>query len=707
MSGPKVPFQETWQRWSTRATSQLAPIKEKLRNTATQVAGIAETMQELEDDSQQLALKVTWVTQIILDRIAPDGPGDERAKEVVSALAAKVSEISAFLRSGTKKGDITGKRARKISKYHKTLDALRLQCVEIHTDVSNDMAGRSLGQQGPFLIDIPPTPEAFYSRDEVVESIVQLLLQDKLCRVPILGPGGIGKTSVAAAAMNDEQVKERYREHIFFLSCEGIDSEEGLVNALAVFFRVQRDSNTRTALIAHLSSLGRALLTLDNFETTAQSDRQHIRELLGRIGRVPSFSLIITMRGTQPAQGLTWDDVPPLQNSHFSVATGYGDCGPLLKTSIATLRGSRSTGGSDSLSNSEDTDSVYRIGDEERDIAECLKTLGNVLIKQFRYEEAAAMVTEARAVFEAIPYRLGVAQCMRSHGEILRVQSRYDEVAAPFTEARAAFEVIPNRLGAAQCVRDLGDLLRLQSRYDEAAALLTEARAAFEAIPNRLGAAQCAHLLAHILNMQSQHEEAAVLATEARAAFEAIPNRLGAAECVRDLGDILRMQSRHDEAASLLTEARAAFAALPHRLGAAHCTQLLGESMRMQSQYEEATSLLTEARAVFQAVPQHFSAAVCILGLGNILVDQSQCTEALSMLREAEKIFEDSGTKWELADCKQSLAYLFVKQGRISMARHMLDEAREIFEAKYWGSFQGGRVHCGTVGVRQRRRDGE
>ncbi|EJU02771.1 hypothetical protein DACRYDRAFT_115756 [Dacryopinax primogenitus] len=313
MSTSKVPFQETWERWTTRATSQLAPIKEKLRNTATQVAGIADTFQELEDDSRQLALKVTWVTQVILERIPPDGPADERAKEVVLALATKVFEIDAFLRSGTKKGDMTGKRAKKVSKYHKSLDTLRLQCVEIHTDVSNNASGRSLGQQGPSLIDIPPTPEAFYGRDEVVGSIVQLLLQDKPCRVPVLGPGGVGKTSVAAAAMNDEQVKERYGEHIYFLICEGIDSEEGLVNALAVFFKLERDSNTRTALIAHLSSLGRALLTLDNFETTTQSDRQRIRELLGRIGRVPSLSLIITMRGTQPAQGLTWDTMPPLQ----------------------------------------------------------------------------------------------------------------------------------------------------------------------------------------------------------------------------------------------------------------------------------------------------------------------------------------------------------------------------------------------------------
>ncbi|EJU02769.1 TPR-like protein [Dacryopinax primogenitus] len=557
MSSSSVPFQETWERWTTRATSQLAPIKEKLRNTATQVAGIADTMQELEDDSRQLALKVTWVTQVILERIPPDGPADERAKEVVLALATKVSKIDAFLRSGRKKGDMTGKRAKKVSKYHKSLDALRLQ---------------------PSLVDIPPTPEAFHGRDEVVGSIVQLLLQDKPSRVPVLGTGGIGKTSVAVAAMNDEQVKERYGEHMYFLSCEGIDSEEGLVNALAVFFKIQRDSNIRTSLIAHLSSLGRALLTLDNFETTTQSDRQRVRELLGRIGRVPSLSLIITMRGTQPAQGLSWDTM-----------TRYGDCGPLLRTSIATLRRSKDTDGSGSSSNGQGMDSMNRAGEQEKHIAQCLLLLGNILLGQSRYKEAATILTEGRAAFEAISDRLGAAQCVQSVGDMLRMQCRYEEAAALLTEARAALETIPHRFGAAECVRGLGDILRMQCRYEEAAAVLTEARAAFEAIPDPVGAAQCLLALADILYVQCRYEEAAALLTKARGAFEAIPYRLGAAQCAQLLGETMRMQSQYEEAAALFTEGKAEFNAIAGRLGAAAC-----------SQYTEALSMLREAE---QAVP--------------------------------------------------------------------------------------------------------
>ena len=42
-------------------------------------------------------------------------------------------------------------------------------------------------------------PEIFHGRDDLVEGIVQSFLQEKTSRVRILGPGGMGKTSVSLA----------------------------------------------------------------------------------------------------------------------------------------------------------------------------------------------------------------------------------------------------------------------------------------------------------------------------------------------------------------------------------------------------------------------------------------------------------------------------------------------------------------------------
>ena len=43
---------------------------------------------------------------------------------------------------------------------------------------------------------IPLKPEVFHGRDDLVEGVAQLLLREETSRVCILGPGGMGKTSV-------------------------------------------------------------------------------------------------------------------------------------------------------------------------------------------------------------------------------------------------------------------------------------------------------------------------------------------------------------------------------------------------------------------------------------------------------------------------------------------------------------------------------
>ncbi|EJU02810.1 TPR-like protein [Dacryopinax primogenitus] len=925
MSGSLASFQESWERWTTRATSQLAPIKEKLKDTAAQVAGIAEIIEELRDDHKRLAVKTTWVTQVILDRVPPEGAADERVEAVIKELTKKVSEIDEFLRSRWKRDrwDIWT-RMQKIRKHHEGLDALRLRSLEIHTVLLRDVVAGSLAHQGPSLIDIPPTPQAFCGREQVVESIIQLLLQDEACHVPLLGTGGIGKTSVALAAINDEQVKERYGRHIYFLSCDAVDSEEGLVNALAGFFSIPRDSNRRTALLTHLASLSRALLVLDNLETVAQSDRHRLRELFGRFDRVSSLSVVVTMRGTQAPEGLNWSELVPLRKlslqaarqiwvkiskktddkldellerldglplaihlmalqgkdldpsillaayereafnlvkaagtgrsdslevsirlsldsrlmanhrdgrpllsvlcllpdgahieslpalmpsmernvtatalvllrcglayqdsgrirvlspirdfilaqyppkgtplndvakhvmqlanrayeygeessaemiellasefgninavllyvcqanvpgfaldiylhatvslAYFSRMTGYGDPVLLLMRNIAKLRGltssrgiattakkaiprffSRKKHGQGTLRRP-GANSMFDNGDK-RGLAACMLALGDILRMQDRYEEAAALLREAKAASDAIRNRFGAAQCACILSEILRMQDRYEEAAVLLKEARTAFDAIRNRLGAAQCAHSLGDIFGMQHQYEEAAALFMEARSVYDAIPDRLGAAQCSQSLGEILRMQDRYEEAAALLKEARETFNAIPNRLGAAQCARSLGDILGMQDRYEEAAMLLREARTVFDAIPDRLGAAECARSLADILRMQDRYEEAVVLLREARAVYDAIPSRLGAAQCACSLADILRMQHRYEEAAAVLMEARAAFDAIPDRLGAAQCSQSLGNILRMQHRYEDAAVLLMEARKAFDA--------------------------
>src|SRR5258705_512578 len=54
----------------------------------------------------------------------------------------------------------------------------------------------------------PPPPRACFGREELIEKIVGLA--ENLDPIALIGVGGIGKTSVALAALHSDRIKQRF-----------------------------------------------------------------------------------------------------------------------------------------------------------------------------------------------------------------------------------------------------------------------------------------------------------------------------------------------------------------------------------------------------------------------------------------------------------------------------------------------------------------
>ena len=57
--------------------------------------------------------------------------------------------------------------------------------------------------------EMPLKPEVFHGRDGLIEEIAQLLMKEETSRICILGPGGMGKTSVSLAIVELILIKDR------------------------------------------------------------------------------------------------------------------------------------------------------------------------------------------------------------------------------------------------------------------------------------------------------------------------------------------------------------------------------------------------------------------------------------------------------------------------------------------------------------------
>ncbi|KDR71119.1 hypothetical protein GALMADRAFT_144185 [Galerina marginata CBS 339.88] len=153
---------------------------------------------------------------------------------------------------------------------------------------------------------IPLKPEVFYGREGLVEEISQFLVKQETSRVCILGPGGMGKTSVSLAVVESSLIQNRFpHRNYVWVPCIGASSAALFLETLYIQLQVPGDKQvTLEKIITELSaSTDPRLLILDNFETpwnaTGGSQKQ-VEDILRTVAKLDHIAMLVTMRGNRP-----------------------------------------------------------------------------------------------------------------------------------------------------------------------------------------------------------------------------------------------------------------------------------------------------------------------------------------------------------------------------------------------------------------------
>ncbi|KAJ6548206.1 hypothetical protein DFH09DRAFT_629672 [Mycena vulgaris] len=153
---------------------------------------------------------------------------------------------------------------------------------------------------------LPARPKIFYGRESELQDIVTDLLLNAPAHIVILGPGGIGKSSLALAVLHHEQIIDAFPDR-YFVPCDSAYSPADLVSLLATHFGLETQSTK--AIIKHLKGLtGQVLLVLDNMETCwePQHSRAAVEEVLSHLANTKHLGLILTMRGAERPSRVQW-----------------------------------------------------------------------------------------------------------------------------------------------------------------------------------------------------------------------------------------------------------------------------------------------------------------------------------------------------------------------------------------------------------------
>jgi tetratricopeptide (TPR) repeat protein/predicted Ser/Thr protein kinase len=186
--------------------------------------------------------------------------------------------------------------------------------------------GRPASPPPPRALRLPPRPRCF-GRDSEIQAIGEAVRSVPPPPLPILGGPGVGKTTIALAALHDGRVLERFGNRRYFVRCEGTTSRDALVGEIGRALPLEPGADLEARLFREIEREP-TLLVLDNVETPWEEEQLQTEDLLAQLASVPDLALVATIRGEQRPLGPSWGEavhvgplgLPAAQKAFLAVA---------------------------------------------------------------------------------------------------------------------------------------------------------------------------------------------------------------------------------------------------------------------------------------------------------------------------------------------------------------------------------------------------
>ncbi|KAJ6559948.1 hypothetical protein B0H19DRAFT_1260625 [Mycena capillaripes] len=180
---------------------------------------------------------------------------------------------------------------------------------------------------------LPARPAILCGRDHEVQAILDMILHKAPAHVVILGSGGIGKTSVALAALHSPGVKSQFQNRRFFVSCDAATSVDALVLEILKVFGMSSENGIAptTKALAFLEASS-CIICLDNFETSWDADPRAASANELEKPLLPPLKPL-----TLDAALETWESICDEQDLFAEMLVKAVECVPLAVTLLAHL----------------------------------------------------------------------------------------------------------------------------------------------------------------------------------------------------------------------------------------------------------------------------------------------------------------------------------------------------------------------------------
>lgn len=563
-------------------------------------------------------------------------------------------------------------------------------------------------------------PARCFGRGQQVKTIVSQLSAKAQSSILVLGPPGIGKSTIIRQVVTTPKVAAKFGHRRWIITLETIHGSDSLQQAVVRNIGLDPTRHTFNQALSQLARQ-RSLLIFDNFETAWEPDVEQVEGCLQELLSVPTVSIIVGLRGGDVPRRPRWSrrpvrvkalDEASSRKLFISIADKISSKDKVLNDLLDALGGvplaielvAQRVSPQESLDDlrrewksrgialaSHPNASPGRLTSVDRSIdlslqSPRLREEGRTLFRVLGELPVGIAAEDRIELFknkssEAARQLLGVGLAFERNKRIdllppIRDFARRQHV----PKKKVCIDWVGHFLALAS---DMGPQLGWRRGSEAAARLIPESPNIEAAFDVKSSSRDFADAIKAVFGYTEFLRFTGVgnidpIRRLAKACNRA-GNSAGEAICALNIGNVEAHRSRYDLAEMNYRRALELFKDTHNLEGEAKCTWRLGDVFISRWDHSEARKLFLDSLRLHQIIGDERGSATCRYELGNIALYSSQFDVAKQAYEEALLIYQRHADELHIANCIWRLGDVAMGQGRLDNAEQQFKEASALF----------------------------